>query len=63
VIPKLNPELAKIMNEWIDEADRVCGFGFPQDWIEKKIHPRSKSDPNEFYYYQAANNRNDYRGK
>ena len=51
VIPKMLPELAEIVDEWIAEADRVCGFGFPQDWVEAKV--QSKSDPKEFYYYQG----------
>ena len=38
------------MTDWLDEAEKVCQFSDPEDWIEKK--PERKNFGGDYYYFE-----------
>ena len=38
------------MTDWLEEAEKVCKFSDPDDWIEKK--PERKGPGEDLYFYE-----------
>ena len=48
-LPNFSSEFRKMIKVWLKEAENVCGFSDPDDWIEKT---EQDQDTNDLYFYE-----------